>query len=159
MKSSDIEQADRRKLVGSTTSATTYREIAEAGITLANQGRFGDKASVVGSARVPQYPAASGPWNDPVQVPDEPSLGVDLNYVEPCGETFEVEASLAAQPTDSLTSGGAAGSGSVDHSPWPEPDPSSNIAMATGDAAPSSEVSFPFPRSDGANLLRRARRL
>jgi hypothetical protein len=96
MKSSDIEQADRRKLVGSTTSATTYREIAEAGITLQNQGRFGDKASVVGSARVPQYPAAAGPWNDPVQVPPEPPLGYEINAQEVVGEVHEIEESLIA---------------------------------------------------------------
>jgi hypothetical protein len=109
MRSQDQEMKERKALAGSTTEVTTYRDRAIADIGLEQgSGRHSAKASVIGSARVPLYPAASGPWNDPVQVPDEPSLGVDLNYVEPCGETFEIEASLAAQPTDSLTSRGAA---------------------------------------------------
>jgi hypothetical protein len=98
MKSSDMEQADRRRLAGSTTSATTYRDLAEAGLSLEAQGRHAAKAAVSGSKAVPHYPAASGPWNDPVQVPDEPPLGWSVEAQEPVGETFEIAASSALSP-------------------------------------------------------------
>jgi hypothetical protein len=94
MKSSDIEQRERRKLVGSTTTATTYHERAIAELGLEGQGnRFAVGTSVTGAARVPQYPAASGPWNDPVQVPIEPPLGYEINAQESVGEPFEIAAS------------------------------------------------------------------
>jgi hypothetical protein len=136
MKSSEIEQADRRKLVGSTTSATTYREIAEAGITLQNQGRFGDKASVVGSARVPQYPAARGPWNDPVQVPDEPSLGYAIDAQDAVGEVHEIEESLLAVSSIPLDAAGA-----------PEVGHTSSVCSAPADLVLS-------PGSVGVSLVR-----
>jgi hypothetical protein len=135
------EQRERRELLGSTTGMT-YRDRAAADIALLGQGRHTQGASVTGSARVPQYPAASGPWNDPVQVPDEPSLGVDLNYVEPCGEAFEIEASLMAAPQAVPPEGAVATE--VGHS-------------ASGRPAPSEVAS---PSSGGApTFIRNARRL
>jgi hypothetical protein len=61
------------------------------------QGRFAQehKATVIGSDGAPDYPQLpENSWtNDPVP-PEEP-LGIDVNYVEPQGEKFEVEASLS----------------------------------------------------------------
>jgi hypothetical protein len=95
MRSADIEQAERRRLAGSTTATTTYRDLAEAGLSLEAQGRHAAKAAVSGSKAVPQYPQASGPWNDPVQVPDEPPLGYSVqDDVEVVGTPKEVEESL-----------------------------------------------------------------
>jgi hypothetical protein len=131
MKSAQEEQRERKALAGSTTEVTTYRDRAIADIGLEQSGRHSTKARVVGSVRVPQYPAASGPWNDPVQVPPEPPLGYAINAQESVGEVFEVLESLAAQPTDSLTSGGA--------------------------AAPSALL--PLAAEGAPSLLRRARRL
>jgi hypothetical protein len=139
MKSSQIERAERRKLAGSTNAATTYRDLAEAGIVLESQGRFADKASVVGAAKVPQYPAASGPWNDPVQVPDEPPLGYTIDAQEAVGEPTEIAASLAASSTG------------TDDAAAPEvlsipPQATSVIAMSChpSDDAPAPSALFPL---------------
>jgi hypothetical protein len=96
MKSSDIEQADRRKLVGSTTTQTFFSR-AEAELALEAQGRHANaaKASISGaeaSVRYPRQPASS-PWSSDISGV-EPPLGVDLSYVEPCGTPQEVEESL-----------------------------------------------------------------
>src|SRR4029077_930808 len=112
MKSSDIERRERRELVGSTGTETfqSYRDRAFAEMALEAHGRhaLAAKAEVIGKVRVPLYPAASGPWNDPVQVPDEPPLGCSVqDDIEPTGTPQEILESLAAQPTTSLTSGGA----------------------------------------------------
>ena len=53
------------------------------------------KDYVSGSEQAVQYPAAAGPWADPVQVPQEPSLGYAINDLAPCGEAFEIAASLS----------------------------------------------------------------
>jgi hypothetical protein len=113
MKSSDAEMKERKALVGSTTTQTFFSR-AEADIGLESQGRHAAaaKATVTGSARVPLYPAASGPWNDPVQVPDEPPLGYSVqDDLEPTGTPVEIAASVA------IPSGGAAPAREVDATP------------------------------------------
>jgi hypothetical protein len=111
MKSSDIEQRERRELLGSNTTITYHsRAAAELQLEQGQSGRFVDKASVVGaeaSVRYPRQPASS-PWSGSIPEGVEPPLGYAINAQESVGEIFEIEASLAAQPTDSLTSGGAA---------------------------------------------------
>ena len=108
MKSSDAEMKERKSLAGSTGTVTynTYAGRAAADIGLEAQGRHAAaaKATVTGSARVPLYPAASGPWNDPVQVPPEPSLGYEINAQEAVGEPFEIAASVLAFPPDAEVS-------------------------------------------------------
>jgi hypothetical protein len=54
------------------------------------------KDYVSGSELAVHYPAASGPWADPVQVPQEPSLGYSVNDLLPTGEPHEIAASIAA---------------------------------------------------------------
>jgi hypothetical protein len=65
-----------------------------------SRGRFAEaegKQHVVGSTPGPAYPRLpSGPWSGRDPVPDEPPLGSDINFVEPCGTAAEIEASLRA---------------------------------------------------------------
>jgi hypothetical protein len=73
---------------------TTLSQFAQAEANL-DLGRFGTLGNphVTGSTANPNYPAASAPFQyDPCG--PEPSLGVDLNFVEPCGTPAEVAASL-----------------------------------------------------------------
>jgi hypothetical protein len=96
MRSADIEQADRRRLAGSTTATTNYRDLAEAGLSLEAQGRHAAKAAVSGSKVVPQYPRMpeNNPWHCDI-VPPEGPLGYSVqDDVEPVGTPKEVEESL-----------------------------------------------------------------
>ena len=104
------EQAERCALAGST-AATTYHRQAQVAQELELGGRFGKAKVVVGTEPTVQYPRLpSGPWADPVRVPDEPPLGFSVNDLEPTGEPFEVERSLAnlaaspEAPTSAATS-------------------------------------------------------
>jgi hypothetical protein len=94
MKSSDIEQRERRELSGSSTGMT-YHSRAAAEIALLGQGRHTQGAVVTGSARVPQVPRMpeGSPWAGDL-VGDEPALGWSVETQEPVGEVFEIAASL-----------------------------------------------------------------
>jgi hypothetical protein len=94
MKSSDIEQRERRELSGSTTGMT-FHSRAAADIALLDQGRHTQGAEVIGSKPAVVYPRMpeGSPWAaDPV--PNEEPFGIDLNYVEPVGTFSEIEESL-----------------------------------------------------------------
>ena len=65
------------------------------------------KDYVAGSELAVQYPAAAGPWADPVRVPDEPSLGYSVNDLLPTGEPHEIAASLSATALISADAGRA----------------------------------------------------
>jgi hypothetical protein len=60
------------------------------------RGRWAEinKSNVVGATPTPQYSAGPNWSVDPTGI--EPPLNIDVNAVEPCGEKFEVEASLEA---------------------------------------------------------------
>jgi hypothetical protein len=109
MRQADEERKLRKALAGSTTTQTFFSR-AEADIGLESQGRHAAaaKATVVGKAPTPVYPRqpSGSPWAGDL-VPPEGPTGYDINAMEPVGEPFEIEASLPAQPTTSLTSGGA----------------------------------------------------
>jgi hypothetical protein len=138
--SANEEQKLRKALAGST-GATTFFSRAAADLALLGQGRHTQGASVTGSARVPQYPPASGPWNDPVQVPDEPPLGYEINAQESVGEPHEIAASLTPL-SDAVEVATAS------HIP------------SLGAAAPTTSGSMSPREVVGANpFLRRARRL
>lgn len=104
MKSSDAEMKERKALVGSTTTMTFFSQ-AIAHLGLESQGRHAAaaKASVTGSARVPQYPKmpSGSPWAEDLSGV-EPPLGWSLEAQEPVGEPFEIAASLAS-PSDDAT--------------------------------------------------------
>jgi hypothetical protein len=108
-RAADLEQAERRKHVGSTGEFTNYRDRAFAEMALEAQGRhaLAAKAEVIGKARVPLYPRmpAGNPWTGD-QVGVEPPLGYAINDLEITGEHHEVEESLLA--ASSLPQDGAA---------------------------------------------------
>jgi hypothetical protein len=73
----------------------TFHTRANAELDLENSGRFSKPHAVIGldSVEYPTLPENS--WtNDPT--PTEPPLGIDVNAMEPVGESFEVAASLEA---------------------------------------------------------------
>jgi hypothetical protein len=96
MKSSDIEMKERKALAGSTTTMSYHtRALADLQLEQGQSGRFTDKASVSGaeaSVRYPRQPATS-PWSSDISGV-EPPLGYEINSQEPCGEPFELAASL-----------------------------------------------------------------
>jgi hypothetical protein len=96
------EQAERRSLVGSTGGMTLHSQ-AITQIELEGQGRHAAaaRASVVGKERVPLYPrqGPDSPWSNDLSGV-EPPLGIDLEYVEPCGTPVEVAASLSIPLAD-----------------------------------------------------------
>jgi hypothetical protein len=100
MLSSQEEQAERRRVFAQDQSlpkqATTFHQFAQADADTP-RGRFAavSAAYVVGSTAVPQYPAASTPFqHDPVG--DEPPLGLDNPALEP---SFLASLAQAPDPT------------------------------------------------------------
>ena len=68
------------------------------------------RTSLLGSSRPHEYPAASGPWADPVRVPDEPLIDATdcgVTVVEAVGDAHEVEASLAQSVAAPAASSGS----------------------------------------------------
>ena len=137
------EQAERLALAGSTTGMT-YHSRAITGLELERSGRHAQSATITGTKAVPQYPAASGPWNDPVQVPDEPPLGYSVqDDLEPTGTPVEIAASVAIPSND------AASAREVDATPPPRAAPTS------GSMSPREVGVTPSPEPG----LRRGRKL
>ena len=127
MKSSDAEMKERKALVGSTTEVTNYRDRAVNDIALEAQGRHSAaaKATVTGSARVPQVPRMpeGSPWAGDL-VPPEGPLGYSVqDDVEPTGNYHEVAASVLAFPSDADASAGV-----DDHSDPGDPAPTSGMS-------------------------------
>jgi hypothetical protein len=79
---------------------TTMHGLAIASADDEAGGRFArvNPTMVVGSTPGPAYPRLPGssPWHGPDPVGQEPLLGSDINFVEPCGTAAEIEASLRA---------------------------------------------------------------
>jgi hypothetical protein len=161
MKSSDIERRERREHVGSIGAETfqSYRDRAFADMALEAHGRHAAaaKAEVIGKVRVPQYPAASGPWNDPVQVPDEPPLGYSVqDDIEPTGNYHEIQESLIAASVAIPSSDAASAREDVDATPPQRAAPSGGF-VSPSDGAPSSNVAdVPWGTDDAASLIVRA---
>jgi hypothetical protein len=74
--------------------SSTFASRANAEFDLENVGRFAKPAAVTGITPTPQYPAGPNWSHDPV--PTEPPLNMDVNAIEPVGESYEVEASVRA---------------------------------------------------------------
>ena len=104
MKSSQIEQAERRELAGST-SATTYRDLANLDTSLG--GRFLGGGDVSGAEEATHYPRLpEGSWShDPTGV--EPPLGYAIDALEPTGNPHEID--VAASLAQSVGGEDAAG--------------------------------------------------
>jgi hypothetical protein len=92
--SREDDQKLRRLFAGSSTTFT-YKDRAEAEITLGNQGRFSGDIEVVGSRPLPSYPRlpSSSPWAQDWG-PPEPPFDLDISYVEAVGTPAEVQQSL-----------------------------------------------------------------
>lgn len=146
MKSSDAEMAERKALVGSTTTMTFFSQ-AIAHLGREGQGRHADaaKASVSGaepSVRYPRQPSTS-PWSSDISGV-EPPLGVDLEYVEPCGTPAEVEESIANASSAVLVSGeDDAGVTAVCHPAGDAPAPPAVSPFAVGGANPNVIAAHP----------------
>ena len=118
-------------------------QMAQLGVdTSVSSGRQG-KEYVSGSEPHVSYPAAAGPWADPVQVPQEPSLGYAIDAQEPTGTFQEIERSIAASiaalsATDVMAEVGTAGIAPSAASPDVAAIPaiSSDAASAERDQAP-----------------------
>jgi hypothetical protein len=104
MKSSDIEMKERKQLVGSTTTITTFRDAAIADISLQTGGRFNNAPVVTGSTPSQAWPRLpeGNPWAED-RSGVEPPLGYKINDLEVTGTPAEVQQSLAelanASPT------------------------------------------------------------
>lgn len=92
----DASMAEKRRIIAEE-QISSYRAHAEANADMDLGGRFAlvqKPATVVGASPGVSYPRLpeSSPWHtDPL--PPEPPLGIDINAMEPTGETFEQEAS------------------------------------------------------------------
>jgi hypothetical protein len=153
MKSSQSEMAERKALLGSTTTAT-YHSRAIADLGLESQGRHSDKATVTGSTRVPQYPRQPGgsPWAADI-VPSEPPLGYDINAQEITGNPSEASSAFASLGADDAEDATA-----VSHSPQAH-DIIADQPRVGDDEAPSGGFP-PLSLPDGAtSSLRRGRKL
>jgi hypothetical protein len=88
----DITMKEKEAVLRNDQRANTFAGRAQAEADEI-QGRWAQehKATVIGAGPV-QYPRLpENSWtNDPTGV--EPSLGIDVNTVEPCGEKFEIDA-------------------------------------------------------------------
>jgi hypothetical protein len=86
---------DEQRLRAGDRAGTTYHSLAGVDAALENTGRFSSRATIAGEEPAVHYPAASGPWADPVRVPDEPSLGYAIDQQEVTGEAAEIAHSLS----------------------------------------------------------------
>jgi len=150
--SKEQEQADRRRLAGSTTSitndnpATTYHQLSGLGDTSLG-GRFAAGGDVSGTEEVVRYPRlpSTSPWaSDPVGV--EPPTNYRIDDLEPTGEFHELAASGPPFPeaTDTpapTTSDGAGAALQVASPSTPNPD---GDASRAGGRLHSRRVSLPL---------------
>jgi hypothetical protein len=137
-KSSDLEMKERKALAGSTTSVTTYRDRAIADLGLEAQGRFAKGVEVTGSKPAVLYPRQppASPWSGDIPEGVEPPLGYSVEDLEPTGERFEIEESLAASST------GTSGAAEV-----------STDALSSVDDAPAPSALHPLA-AEGVSLIR-----
>jgi hypothetical protein len=108
MSTNKSEQTERRAVVKNDTLApSTYHALANLDTSLS--GRFGKADIVTGdeaSARYFELPTSS-PWGGP-RMPDEPSLGLDINAPEPNGTFAEIQASISSLEITASEDGAAA---------------------------------------------------
>jgi hypothetical protein len=112
-----ITQADKRevlinerKLRQGERQGTTYHAQAMAGLDEPPpEGRYAQSRYVTGSEPSTQYPAAAPPSQSQSDAGLEPPLNQDVNQVQPVGESWEIEASIAEQelggPTRAMAPG------------------------------------------------------
>jgi hypothetical protein len=133
-RSSDIEQRERRELLGSTTTQT-YFSRATADLALEDQGRFAKGVEVTGSKPAVPYPRQppASPWSGDIPEGVEPPLGYAINDQEPTGEPFEIVASSVLSPDGVATAAPEEGG----HSASARPAPSALRPLAADGATPA----------------------
>jgi hypothetical protein len=75
--------------------ASTYFQMANAGVDLTLTGESSPAGYVAGSEPFVRYPAAAPGYSGGPQPGLEPPLGVEIDQQEPCGTPTEIERSLA----------------------------------------------------------------
>ena len=93
--------------------AFSYHERAIADAEIELGGRFGTIAKPVVTGATPLPRIESGPWASPDPVPDEPSLGYSVEWVEPVGTPAEIAASLVELEAPVAAGDGAPGPNSL----------------------------------------------
>jgi hypothetical protein len=99
MKVDEISQSQRRKVLENDRKIlSSYLDHAQASADADRGGRFAaiGKTTVTGAGPI-QYPRLplNSPSNQAAMTPQEPSLGYDINAMEPTGEIHEQKASEA----------------------------------------------------------------
>jgi hypothetical protein len=143
--SQEISQAERAELLRQDRGATRsdYTRVTSPEPT----GRWAKPDQINGATPVVDYPRiAGGPWGTGPQVPEEPPLGIDVSYVEPCGEPWEAERAYLLSAAASLSSGdGDAGSSS------PAPAADLSPLLGSADPAPTTDTVPASERQVGAD--------
>jgi hypothetical protein len=98
-------QAEKKQVLRDTMHTRAMAEFS-----LEHAGRHAKQNTVIGTG-APNYPAGPAWSVDPTGV--EPPLGVDVNAVEPCGESFEVARSLGAPALADLPSAPSSAEGAA----------------------------------------------
>jgi hypothetical protein len=103
MNNPEITQAEKRRVLANDRKVaeerrlSTYRAFAEANADLELGGRFSKvtTVTVIGASPAVTYPRqpTDSPANQLAMTPQEPSLGYDINAMEPTGEIHEQKAS------------------------------------------------------------------
>jgi hypothetical protein len=77
---------------------STFLDHTHPDLDLGGRYRNLEPHSTVGKTPIPQYGHAA-PWSE-TQLPDEPPLGIDINWQEPTGAEAEIQASIDALSDD-----------------------------------------------------------
>jgi hypothetical protein len=134
----DADQRERADILKNDLRQNTMHGRASAELDLENTGRFAKPHALIGEG-APEYPRLpENSWtNDPTGV--EPSLGIDVNAVEPCGEKFEIEA-LGDATTETVVDQSVA-------SPLAAAVASSEVSASPADVERAAAIPNPKPRS------------
>jgi hypothetical protein len=143
-RAADLEQAERRKHVGSTGNFTSYRDRAFAEMALEAHGRHAAaaKATVVGKAPTPVYPRqpSGSPWAGEVPESIEPPLGYSVqDDIEPTGNYHEIQESLIAASVAIPSSDAVPAREDVDATPPQRAVPSGGFVSPSEGTSPSPE--------------------
>jgi hypothetical protein len=126
-------------------------------------GRFAKADYIVGEEQVPTYPAGPAWGRDHSGI--EPPLNLDINALEPCGEPFEVQRSIAqlggsiAAPAISIPDGSATATVSSSPAAAERRDATSSdelTSFSPGDVRDADGVAIPSASEARLALIKRA---
>jgi hypothetical protein len=101
----EIFRNEQQKLKRGDREPTTLHQLSRLGLDEEPQGRFAQSRHISGSAPSVEYPAASSPWTAGNDAGLEPPLNQDVNFVEPCGEQWEIERELGGLEAGAMAQG------------------------------------------------------